>query len=270
MSNITESSDRHPGAAIALGRQLTVEYYDCNAGIINDADQMRRIFVAAAAAAGATVISADFHRFDPQGVSGVVVISESHFAVHAWPEYAYAAVDIFTCGDRIDFEAAVDAIKRGISSCNYQISSLMNRGILGPCGGVERIRPIPEAENMPIFQCSWENRFKQTGGRAFSDLIDLYGCAEHSDAEWPKVLSELTRRLAVAVGAKSPGEFSFEDGDFSRHAPGVAISGFVAADANCVYLDISSRHFFDPRRASELALTFLNSKYYRMQPCVRQ
>ena len=52
----------------------------------------------AAEAAGATIVTATFHRFAPQGVSGVVVIAESHLSIHTWPEYGYAAVDFYTCG----------------------------------------------------------------------------------------------------------------------------------------------------------------------------
>ena len=92
--------------ALALGRHLTIEYYDCNASILADATRMEAIFVEAAKTSGATVLESSFHEFQPQGVSGIVVICESHFAVHAWPEHDYAAVDIFTCGDQIDFDLA--------------------------------------------------------------------------------------------------------------------------------------------------------------------
>ena len=50
----------------------------------------------AAQKSGATIINSSFHTFEPQGVSGVVIIAESHFTIHAWPEHDYAAVDIFT------------------------------------------------------------------------------------------------------------------------------------------------------------------------------
>ena len=52
---------------------------------------------AAAEAAGARIISSQFHRFSPLGVSGVVLIAESHLTIHTWPERGYAAVDVFTC-----------------------------------------------------------------------------------------------------------------------------------------------------------------------------
>ncbi len=56
----------------------------------------------AAEEAGATIVDSSFHRFLPHGISGVVVIAESHLAIHTWPEYGYAAIDLFTCGDEVN------------------------------------------------------------------------------------------------------------------------------------------------------------------------
>jgi S-adenosylmethionine decarboxylase len=64
--------------------------------------KVQEIMVNAALEAGAEVREVAFHKFSPQGVSGVVVISESHLAIHTWPELGYAAVDVFTCGDRVN------------------------------------------------------------------------------------------------------------------------------------------------------------------------
>ena len=105
--------------ACALGRHMTVEFYDCEARILADTKRMEEVFLTAAKRAGATVIASHFHDFEPQGVSGVVIISESHFAVHAWPEHDYAAVDLFTCGDKVDFYTNnAGGINGGISNGN--------------------------------------------------------------------------------------------------------------------------------------------------------
>lgn len=85
-----------------LGQHILVEYYDCDPEILNDVNRIEASMVDAAKAADATVIASTFHHFSPFGVSGVVVIQESHLAIHTWPEYGYAAVDIFTCGDVVD------------------------------------------------------------------------------------------------------------------------------------------------------------------------
>lgn len=93
----------------SLGRHVLAEVYGCDPFLLNDVKTVEHIMVNAALAAGAEVREVAFHKFSPQGVSGVVVISESHLAIHTWPELGYAAVDVFTCGDHVD----------PWDSCNY-------------------------------------------------------------------------------------------------------------------------------------------------------
>ena len=82
-----------------LGRHLLVEYYGCSFEALNDLQHIEQAMQGAALAADATIVTSAFHRFSPQGVSGVVVIQESHLSIHTWPEAGYAAVDFYTCGD---------------------------------------------------------------------------------------------------------------------------------------------------------------------------
>jgi len=93
----------------ALGRHILCEAYGCDPEVLNDRKAVEQIMVDAALLSGAEVREVAFHKFSPQGVSGVVVISESHLAIHTWPEFGYAAIDVFTCG------ATVDPWK----ACNY-------------------------------------------------------------------------------------------------------------------------------------------------------
>jgi S-adenosylmethionine decarboxylase len=86
----------------SLGRHVLAEVYGCRFEVLNDIDKVQDIMVNAALEAGAEVREMVFHKFSPQGVSGVVVISESHLAIHTWPELGYAAVDVFTCGERVN------------------------------------------------------------------------------------------------------------------------------------------------------------------------
>src|SRR5690606_16195911 len=86
----------------ALGRHILAEIYGCSADMLNNADIIEKCMVEAALRAGAEVREVAFHKFSPQGVSGVVVISESHLTIHTWPELGYAAVDVFTCGDTVN------------------------------------------------------------------------------------------------------------------------------------------------------------------------
>lgn len=85
-----------------LGRHIIVEFYDCDPVALNDEGLIHSEMVEAAKVAGATIVGDVFHRFSPHGVSGAVVIAESHLSIHTWPEYRYAALDLFTCGCSVD------------------------------------------------------------------------------------------------------------------------------------------------------------------------
>ena len=86
----------------AASRHILAEFYGCSFGLLNDPKKVEKIMCKAALEAGAEIREFVFHKFSPQGVSGVVVISESHLAIHTWPELGYAAIDVFTCGERVN------------------------------------------------------------------------------------------------------------------------------------------------------------------------
>jgi S-adenosylmethionine decarboxylase len=90
----------------ALGRHLLLELFDCDPDAINNLEAVKGALVEAARLAKATIVDVVFHEFNPFGISGVVVIAESHLSIHTWPEYRYAAVDIFSCGDTLEPEIA--------------------------------------------------------------------------------------------------------------------------------------------------------------------
>jgi len=130
----------------ALGTHLLVDLKDCNTAFLNDVKKIEEILVAAARVARATIIESRFHQFNPFGISGVVVIAESHLTIHTWPEYAYAAVDIFTCGDTLQPAVAADYVIQRLQSQNPSIVE-MKRGTLSLTGG-----PLPHkpANGRPV------------------------------------------------------------------------------------------------------------------------
>ncbi|MFC2044498.1 adenosylmethionine decarboxylase [Chloroflexota bacterium] len=113
----------------ALGKDLLLELRDCNQEILNDVTLIKNVLLKAANESGATVLGESFHQFSPHGISGVVIIAESHLFIHTWPECGYAAVDIFTCGDSVKPEKAADVLIRGLGSKNHSIIEIQ-RGIL--------------------------------------------------------------------------------------------------------------------------------------------
>lgn len=115
----------------ALGTHLLVELRDCNPKIIKDLAKVKNALVSAAKEAKATIVDISFHEFNPFGISGMVIIAESHLSIHTWPEYSYAAVDIFTCGDLIKPEVAASFLIKEFESKTPSIVEL-KRGILSP------------------------------------------------------------------------------------------------------------------------------------------
>jgi S-adenosylmethionine decarboxylase len=98
----TKNTGRELTLLQSLGRHVLAEVHGCRFEVLNDINKVQDIMVNAALEAGAEIRELVFHKFSPQGVSGVVVISESHLAIHTWPELGYAAVDVFTCGERVN------------------------------------------------------------------------------------------------------------------------------------------------------------------------
>jgi len=113
----------------ALGRHLVLELNGCNPKLLGDVKRVEDIMVAAAKIAKATVVGVHFHQFSPFGVSGVVVIAESHLAIHTWPEHAYAAVDIFTCGETLNSELAAQYLVEKFQSRQPSLMEL-KRGLI--------------------------------------------------------------------------------------------------------------------------------------------
>ncbi len=90
-----------------FGQHYLVDFLRCDPETLRFVGQTREIFLRAARESKATVVGEDFYQFEPEGVSGVLLIAESHFSVHTWPEDAFAAVDIFTCGEEMDADVAI-------------------------------------------------------------------------------------------------------------------------------------------------------------------
>lgn len=114
---------------MALGKHLLLELMDCNHDLLNDTDFLKKTLSDVARQIGATVIKDSFYQFTPQGVSGVVIIAESHISIHTWPEYNYAAVDVFTCGDVIQPKDAVKPLAEKLKAKSTTYIEL-NRGVL--------------------------------------------------------------------------------------------------------------------------------------------
>lgn len=117
-----------------LGRHLIVEVFGVNPKLLDDEEKLKEILIQSALEAGGKICGVLFHKFEPQGVTGLVLIAESHISIHTWPEHGYAAMDIFTCGSNVNpwkaFHYSVQElkprnvnvveVKRGLITCEQQ------------------------------------------------------------------------------------------------------------------------------------------------------
>ena len=100
-----------PGEEASLGSHLLIELFDCEEATLRAESSVGSAMLQAAADSEATVVASSFHEFKPYGVSGAVIIQESHYTIHTWPEHRYAAVDLFYCGGTVHVEKALDVLR---------------------------------------------------------------------------------------------------------------------------------------------------------------
>ncbi len=112
-----------------LGKHLLLELKECNPRLLNDLDHIRNSLLRAAEDLGAHVVGESFHQFSPQGVTGILSIAESHISIHTWPEYGYAAADIFTCGSSFQPLEAAEILIEQLESKDQDITEVP-RGLL--------------------------------------------------------------------------------------------------------------------------------------------
>ena len=125
MHKIT-SSNTSGGTNIA-GQHCILELYECDQNKLNDEAFVRQTITFAAKSAGASLLNLISHRFEPQGITGLALLAESHISIHTWPESGYAAVDVFTCGDHTMPERACEVISTELSAKHFSFKSLQRQ-----------------------------------------------------------------------------------------------------------------------------------------------
>lgn len=118
-----------PPGTRPLGRHVHLDLYDCPRELLLAPSHAQNILRAAAQQMNATIVSDHFHAFSPHGVSGVVIIAESHLTVHTWPEHGYAAVDVFSCGG-LDLDAGIAHLIAGFRAGRHYLAGF-DRGWVG-------------------------------------------------------------------------------------------------------------------------------------------
>jgi S-adenosylmethionine decarboxylase len=107
-----------------VGSHCILEMYDCSEALLNDADFVRQSLRDAAKQANATLLNEVLHQFEPQGITALALLSESHISIHTWPEVGYAALDVFTCGSHTDPEEACRYLIKAFQAGRHSIKKL--------------------------------------------------------------------------------------------------------------------------------------------------
>ena len=110
-----------------LGQHSLFDFNGCDVSRLTDTEAIRVALIDAVREAGGTIVTHTFHTFSPHGVSGVIVIAESHVTIHTWPEYGYAAVDVFSCGASLNHDRIRDLTFRALAAARVE-QRLFSRG----------------------------------------------------------------------------------------------------------------------------------------------
>lgn len=96
-----------------LGTHILADFYDCRR--LDEVPFLRDLFIGAVVESGADILHTHFQEFSPHGLTGVIVVAESHLAFHTWPEHLYLSLDYFTCGDAVKPEIAISIVEQGLN-----------------------------------------------------------------------------------------------------------------------------------------------------------
>ena len=107
------------------GRHLILDLYGCDPAILNGYDQLQAYLETALALAGANILRIFGEKFEPQGVTLLALLAESHASIHTWPELEYAAVDLYTCGDTTNTHKAADFLKNKLKAKTIEEKELI-------------------------------------------------------------------------------------------------------------------------------------------------
>lgn len=109
----------------SLGEHRLVDFEGCTFEKLDDLKTIRSMFERGLELSNATVIEIVMHKFSPQGVTGIAAIAESHVSIHTWPEHGYAAIDVFSCGTKMDLDALLSHFEKVLQPRSVRCQTFM-------------------------------------------------------------------------------------------------------------------------------------------------
>jgi S-adenosylmethionine decarboxylase len=224
---------------------------------------------------GATILSSHFHYYTPQGISGVIIISESHFTIHTWPEHKYAACDFFSCSDSINIQGAVDSLKEFFNTPQVEMSADMARGVIDNNRFEKHVLQANNSEDRFFF--SWREKFVQSDAWGILTSVDISDCNPQKIRDG-QFITTYVHKLCDFIGMKRYGDTVVVNFGKDERVAGFSmtqliesslISGHFANQTNRAYIDIFSCKFYEPRDVAEFSLKMFDGSKYVMQVALR-
>ncbi|MDX9993595.1 MAG: adenosylmethionine decarboxylase [Anaerolineales bacterium] len=106
---------------LRLGEHYICDLSGCPSELLLDSERAYTLFSRAVRESGLTVVDEGFYKFSPHGFTCFLLLAESHASLHAWPEYGYCAIDLFTCNLGLDLTPLVEKIKTAFGAQSYTL-----------------------------------------------------------------------------------------------------------------------------------------------------
>jgi S-adenosylmethionine decarboxylase len=143
-----------------IGKHLTVDMYGCSFDSLDNLEYVRAAMLTAVREANMTLLDFTYHKFQPQGLTALALLAESHMSIHTYPELGYAAVDVFTCGDHSRPDKAVAILRQFLKPEKTKVTNIRR----GDFGSENDMKPRVKVSMTPL------RRVRSTGAKVLSFL----------------------------------------------------------------------------------------------------
>jgi len=140
---------------MTIGKHITVDMYGCSFASLDNIEFIKNAMLAAIKAANMTLLDFSYHKFEPQGLTALALLGESHMSIHTYPELGYAAIDVFTCGEYSHPDKAVRTLKEYLQPDKMKTTNIKR----GDFGSVRDMKPKIKVSITPL------RRVRSTGAK---------------------------------------------------------------------------------------------------------
>ncbi len=259
--------NKESNSSLFLARHLTLDYYDCDTEVLLDNKLLEQTLIDSAKAIWATIISSNFNTFEPQWVSWVVVLSESHFTIHTWPEHNYVAIDMFACWN-MQFEKWIELLTKAFKSQKVELVTDLKRWLATNFWDNIWNNNVILSEEWN----NWEENFEKNNSWWIASSVDVYWCNPDLIRDVDsiqKYVKELCNLIQMKTFWDTQIVHFWEDEKVAWYSMTQLIetslvSGHFANATNNAYIDIFSCKYYDPKVVADFTVRYFKWKHYKL------